>query len=519
MFKTSPRMRRVPGVVAGLFAGAIAALVPLATLGAETTPQLLEDSAIRRDVDPAESLTRVCEQDARWIRLGFASLVLSPGDTLTLTSSDGDQLVFVDDRWNTRSFHARALRGNCVDLQPAFSSSGSHYAIDGYDAGSLPLQDSRVTVAGAGDICDDSLTDCGRTADLIVGIDPTSVFTAGDNAYGSGTLAQFNAYFDPNWGRFKELISPTPGNHEYATSSVAKGYFDYFNGVGNQTGPAGDRSLGYYSYDVGEWHFIALNSKKGGTVASTQLAWLSADLAANTKPCTAAVFHFPLLSKGKYSGYASMKPYWDRLYLAKADLVIVGHDHNYQRYAKMNAFKVGTTDGVRQVIAGTGGAEVYPITGTHALLEASQSGTSGVVRLDLTPMAYTGAFVPVQGQTWTDAFSERCNKGIMLSPDYTVAVAMPTLTVVRGGSSTQTVTITSGGGFASSVRLSVGGLASGVTYSLSRNPVTPPANGQTTVTLTLRASATMTFTGGLNIKVKGTSGTSVRTTMFRLTVK
>jgi hypothetical protein len=485
----------------------------------ENTPQLLEDSAIRRAVDPAQPLTRICEPDAKWMRLGFADLVLSPGDTLTLVGSDGDRLVFADDRWNSRSFHARALRGDCVDLQPAFNSSGSHYAIDGYDAGTRPLQNSRVTVAGAGDICDDSLTDCGHTADLIVGIDPTSVFTAGDNAYGNGTLAQFNAYFDPNWGRFKELISPTPGNHEYASSSVAKGYFDYFNGVGNQTGPAGDRSRGYYSYDVGEWHFIALNSKKGGTIASTQLDWLSADLAANTKPCTAAIFHFPILSRGKYSGYASMKPFWDRLYQAKADLVLVGHDHNYQRYAKMNAFKVGTTDGVRQVIAGTGGAEVYPISGTHALLEASQSGTSGVVRLDLTPMDYTGAFVPVQGQTWTDAFSEHCNKGIMLSPDYTVAAAMPTLTVVRGGSAVQTITVTSGGGFASSVRLSVGGLAKGMTYSLSNNPVTPPADGQSTVILTLRAASTMTWTGGLNIKIKGTSGTSVRTTTFRLTVQ
>jgi hypothetical protein len=107
----------------------------------------------------------------------------------------------------------------------------------------------------------------------------------------------------------------------------------------------------------------------------------------------------------------------------------------------------------------------------------------------------------------------------MLSPDYTVAVALPTLAVVRGGSAIQTITVTSGGGFASSVRLSVGGLAKGVTYSLSRNPVTPPANGQSTVTLTLRAASTMTWTGGLNIKIKGTSGTSVRTTTFRLTVK
>jgi hypothetical protein len=289
-------------------------------------------------------------------------------------------------------------------------------------------------------------------------------------------------------------------------------------GVGEGTGPAGDRSRGYYSYDVGEWHFVALNSRGGGTVSSTQLDWLQADLAANTKPCVAAYFHHPLLSRGEYSGYPAMKPFFDRLYATKADLVLVGHDHNYQRYAKMDAYKVATTDGVRQVIVGTGGRDTYPISGTHPLLEAAQGTTWGVLQLDLSAVGYGGTFVPVAGASWTDSFSGSCNRGLKLTPDFTVSVETSPLTLVRGGSASQPVSVTSGGGFASPVKLSVSGLPSGTSYAFSPNPVTPPADGTIGSTLTLRALST-TWTGTRSIKVRGTSGTSTRTTTFRLTIK
>ena len=477
------------------------------------TPQLIEDSATRHIPDQSTP-TRICAPGAQWLRIGFGQFALDPGDSLTLSSSGGDQLTFADGRWNGRSFHARALRGECVDITPAFTGGGSHFAIDGYDVGSMALENSPITTAGAGDICTPDTLGCSRTSDLIVAMDPNAVFTTGDNAYYDGTLAQFNAYYDPNWGRFKALTFPTPGNHEYADG----GYFDYFNGVGNQTGPAGDRSAGYYSYDIGEWHFIALNSRAGGTISNTQLAWLDADLAANTKPCTAAYFHYPLVSRGNYTGYASMKPFYDRLYAAKADLVLVGHDHNYQRYGKMDSYQVATTDGLRQVIAGTGGAGVYPINGTHPLLEASNSGTFGVLRLDLTAMGYDATFTPRAGRTYTDHFSASCNKGPRLSPDFTVGVATSPLVLTRGGTVTQSVTVSSGGGFSASVRLTVSGLPSGTSYSVSPNPVTPAANGQATTTLTLRAPTT-NYTGTLTIKLKGTSGSTARTTDFRLTIR
>ena len=380
--------------------------------------QLSEDSATTRvlpaqtqkSVLSASSSTRVCEAGAKWIRLGFKSLVLKSYDSLVITSSGDDRYVFQGAHWNDRAFHARALRGSCVDIQPYFASPESGYQVGSYDFGTRALALATVTVAGAGDICDSSSsTTCKATSDLIVSINPTAVFTAGDNAYSNGTLSEYNARYAPTWGRFKTLTKPTPGNHDYNTSGAA-GYFDYFNGSGVQTGLAGDRSKGYYSWDVGDWHFVALNTMSGGTVSTTQINWLKSDLAANTKPCTAAYFHHPLVSRGNYSGYTQVKPIYDALYAAKADLVLVGHDHNYQRYGKMNSSQVAAADGFRQVLVGTGGRSFYSLSGSHALLQASNANTHGVLKLTLTATGYTGDFVPRAGSSYTDTFTGTCNK-------------------------------------------------------------------------------------------------------------
>ena len=439
------------------------------------------------------------------MRLGFAQLVLAPGDSLTLVSSQGDRYTFADARWNTRRFHARALRGDCVTLQPSFAGS-SQYALDGYDAGTLPLQDSRVTVAGAGDICDSTPANCGLTADLIEAINPTTVFVTGDNAYDNGTLTEYNAWYDPNWGRFKILTQPVPGNHEYNTSGAA-GYFDYFNGVGQATGPAGDRTRGYYSYDVGEWHFVALNSRSGGTVSSTQLSWLDADLAANTKPCVAAYFHHPLLSRGEYSGYATMKPFYDRLYAAKADLVLVGHDHNYQRYAKMDAYKVATTDGLRQLIVGTGGRAAVSdqrhasAAGSRAGNHLGRAGARPDGRRLCRDVRAGGRARP--GPTRSPAPATAAWRWHPTSPWPRPAAA----TLARGGSATQPVNVASVGGFA------VLGEAHPVRnaerhalHVLAQPGDAARRRHDRFSTLTLRAGRPATYTGSLSIKVKGTSG-------------
>ena len=382
---------------------------------AQRTVQLSEDDVVTKRVPTTRSAllaspgNRVCEAGAKWVRVGFKELVLQGYDSLKITSSGGDRYIFQGDHWNDRAFHSRAFRGECVVIEPYFGHPDSRYAVDSYDFGTKDLNLTTVTVAGAGDICDSSPADCGKTSDLIVAINPTAVFTAGDNAYGSGTLSEYNNLYHSRWGRFKGLTRPTPGNHDYQTTG-AKGYFDYYNGTDQATGPAGDRSKGYYSYDVGDWHFIALNTMSGGSVASAQLTWLSNDLAANTKPCTAAYFHHPLISRGNYSGYSSVKPIYDRLYAAKADLVMVGHDHNYQRYGKMDGSGTAKTDGLRQILVGTGGRDFYSLSGSHTLLQASQAHTWGVLKLTLTATGYTGDFVPVAGKTWTDNFSGTCNK-------------------------------------------------------------------------------------------------------------
>lgn len=380
-------------------------------------PQLAEDNARTRYLAAGAGsslltpVTRLCEKNARWIRIGFGELSMGRYESLTLQSNEGDRYTFEGTSWNGRSFHSRALRGNCVEIRPYFGHAASRYRIDSYQFGTAALAASSVVAAGAGDICDSTPADCGHTSDLIVAINPTVVFTTGDNAYSSGTLSEYTTRYEPSWGRFKALTSPTPGNHDYLTAG-ASGYFDYFNGAGQQTGPAGDRSMGYYSFDVGEWHFIALNSLSSGSISSTQLAWLDSDLAANTKPCTAAYFHHPMVSRGVYTGSTAMKPAYDRLYAAGVDLVLTGHDHNYQRYAKMTPDQVAASDGLRQVIVGTGGRDLYALSGTHPLLEAAQDHTWGVLKLQLDATGYSGEFVPVAGKTWSDSFSGTCNNAV-----------------------------------------------------------------------------------------------------------
>ncbi len=398
----------------GCFVVALAALAAApAAQSTERVQQLAEDGVTTRYLTPAKAqLTaasdQICEPGARWIRLSFGELALSAYDSLTVISSSGERQVFDGDAFGGRSFATRALRGDCVSVEPSFGNANSRYRVESYQFGTRALELTTVVVAGAGDICDTNGTTCKGTSDLIVGINPTAVFTAGDNAYSNGTLSEYNARYAPSWGRFKVLTSPTPGNHEYNTSG-ASGYFDYFNGSGAQTGPAGDRSKGYYSWDVGDWHFIALNTMSGGTIAQAQLNWLQSDLAANTKPCTAAYFHHPLLSVGNYSGYSQVKPIWDRLYAAHADLVLVGHDHNYQRYALMKPDKTAdSAGGIRQVLVGTGGRAFYGISGSHPLLEKSNANSHGVLKLTLTATGYTGEFVRSTG-SFTDSFSGSCH--------------------------------------------------------------------------------------------------------------
>ena len=262
-------------------------------------------------------------------------------------------------------------------------------------------------VAVVGDICD-VFQECHRTAEVISAIDPAKLILAGDNAYVAGTLAEYNAHYQPHYGPFKARTHPVPGNHEYVTPGAA-GYFDYFNGVGVFNGPAGRRDQGYYSVDIGAWHVVALNSNVPRNVGSPQEQWLRADLAASTRPCTLASFHYPRFSIGNYApGDTSVQALYQALQDFKADIVVVGHDHNYQRWAPMTAAGVNDPiNGVRQFVVGTGGRDFYPI-GSSPNVQASNSGTWGVLELTLTQTGYSWRFVPVAGSTYTDDGADVC---------------------------------------------------------------------------------------------------------------
>ena len=243
---------------------------------------------------------------------------------------------------------------------------------------------------GAGDIasCERSAAS-EATARLLDGIDGT-VFALGDNAYQSGTAEEFRDCYGPTWGRHKGRTRPVPGNHEYGSSGAAP-YFDYF-GVN-----AGPRGVGYYSFELGNWHTVALNSNIPVTMDSPQGAWLRADLAANRTRCTIAYWHHPRFSSSKHGDQPQMRDFWQLLYDAGADIVLSAHDHTYERFAPQDPDGFpDATHGIRQFVAGTGGAAPYGFTGIRPTSEVRIS-TLGVLKLTLRADDYDWNFIPVSG--------------------------------------------------------------------------------------------------------------------------
>ena len=261
-------------------------------------------------------------------------------------------------------------------------------------------------LVGAGDIADCSSTGDEATAALLDGIAGT-VFTAGDNAYESGTATEFESCYDPTWGRHKARTKPSVGNHEYNTAG-ASGYFGYFGAA------AGDPSEGYYSYDLGDWHVVSLNSmceKVGGCVAtSPMVTWLKNDLAANPTTCTLAYWHHPLFSSGIHGNQPKMKPAWNALYAANVDVVVNGHDHLYERFAPQKPKgAVDRARGIREFVVGTGGRRLYPFGKIKPNSRVRNNRTHGVLKLALSPSGYDWEFVPVAGKTFTDSGHARCH--------------------------------------------------------------------------------------------------------------
>ena len=261
-------------------------------------------------------------------------------------------------------------------------------------------------LVGAGDIASCKEDGDEQTAALLDTIDGT-VFTLGDNVYPSGTPKQFRACYDPTWGRHKARTRPVPGNHDYRTPGAA-GYFHYFGEA------AGDPTSGNYSYDLGTWHIIVLNSNcsdiGGCGPGSRQEKWLRADLAAHPAPCAAAMWHHPRYSSAEHGDDTDMRHLWRILYEAGVEVALSGHDHTYERFAPQDAD--GRTDldrGIRQFVVGTGGKERYEFEKIDTGSEVRNNKTFGVLKLTLHPDFYDWEFVPVAGSTFTDKGSWKCH--------------------------------------------------------------------------------------------------------------
>jgi acid phosphatase type 7 len=268
--------------------------------------------------------------------------------------------------------------------------------------------DPDPVLVGAGDIASCQSSGDEATARLIADMPSATVFTLGDDAYEDGTAAEFNHCYDPSWGRFKARTKPSVGNHEYQTPG-ASGYYNYFGAA------AGDPSKGYYSYDLGGWHIISLNSmcgKVGGCGAnSPMVTWLKDDLASNPTSCTLAYFHHPVFSSGSEHGNdPRMRPSWDALYEAGAEVVLNGHDHDYERFGPQTP--EGEADpkrGIREFVVGTGGNSLYAFLPAKPNSQVRNVDTYGVLKLTLHPGSYEWKFVPVAGKTFTDSGSDSCH--------------------------------------------------------------------------------------------------------------
>lgn len=257
-------------------------------------------------------------------------------------------------------------------------------------------------LVGAGDIATSGSGDS-ATAALLDNISGT-VFTTGDNVYTNGTASEFNSYYQPTWGRHKARTRPSPGNHDYNTSG-ASGYYNYFGSV---AGPSGQ---GYYSYNLGNWHIVSLNSNVSMSAGSAQEQWLRNDLAANPKSCTLAYWHHPLFTSGaNHAPSTSTRPLFQALYDYNADVVITGHNHQYERFAPMNpAGARDTARGLRSFVAGMGGADHYGFGTVQANSEARNSDTFGVLKFTLHANSYDWQFVPEAGRTYNDSGTTSCH--------------------------------------------------------------------------------------------------------------
>ncbi|WP_330294456.1 discoidin domain-containing protein [Streptomyces sp. NBC_00503] len=351
---------------------------------------------IRVDLGATASVTRVrLSWEAAYAK-AYRVEISADGTTWTRLANETAGNGGSDD-WTALSGKGRYLRVYGTARGTAYGYSLHEVEVYGTLDGGTPPQTGAFTVVAAGDIaaqCTASDSGCAhpKTAAQAQKINPKFYLTMGDNQYDDARISDYRAYYDKSWGAFKDKTHPIPGNHEtYDPAGSLAGYKSYFGAVAYPQGKS------YYSFDEGNWHFIALDSNSFDQKA--QIDWLKADLAANGKSCIAAYWHHPLYSSGGHGNDPVSKPVWNILYGAKADLVLNGHDHHYERFAPQNPDGKAAADGIVEIVGGMGGAEPYPIENVQPNSQKRISGQYGVLKLDFTDSGYSWSYVDTEGKT------------------------------------------------------------------------------------------------------------------------
>lgn len=333
------------------------------------------------------------------VDVDVTSVILGPGtyDFYLTTSTD-----------DSAEYASLESGANAPLLILDFGAGAGAASSDGETA--TDLAGTPMVLAGAGDISDCDNEGDSATASLIddvVAENPTAiVFTTGDNVYPDGAPEEFAQCYDPTWGRHRDRTRPSPGNHDYNTDDAA-GYFSYFGEM------AGAPGQGYYSYEAGEWQVLSLNSncgEVGCSAGSPQERWLREQLEASDAGCTLAYWHHPLFSSGSHGGSDSVRDLFTALYEGDAEVVLTGHDHNYERFAPQDP--VGTHDpvrGIRQFVVGTGGTGNRGVDPSAPNSEARYNDSFGILELSLYPNGYEWEYLPEVGSTFVDVGIGTCH--------------------------------------------------------------------------------------------------------------
>ncbi len=303
-------------------------------------------------------------------------------------------VLAVASAWAWRQYHVRPVSvGGMVQVN----------AVNVANVNAAPSNDP--VVLAAGDIATCGIKGSAATA-AILGRTEGTVLALGDEAYPIGSAANFKDCYGPTWGQYRDRTRPVPGNHESLTKN-ASAYFSYFGEA------AGDPSKGYYSYELGTWHVVALNSNCsdiGGCGAdSPEVKWLQTDLAAHPTSCTLAYWHVPRFSSGLHGSNESMQTMWQTAINGGVDVVLNGHDHLYERFAPMDENGNASSVGTREFVVGTGGTNHYNFIHVLSTSQARDNTSFGVLKLALHPAGYDWQFLPIDGASFQDSGSGACH--------------------------------------------------------------------------------------------------------------